>query len=454
MGANGRRKRKNRRLLPEICGIVSGPGAFARIHRHGPANFRISRPELLGCLSRHSRLELRALRRDRGSRQALRDPAGGSRFGGAPRTRRPGGQPGACSPDLQSLMSPADRISFRSKEPLKMRRILSTLLLAACIVSAQTKKIVYLNGDAATAQEFQAMSPNVKIVPVPADRIMSEIGDADALIGIPTPEMIKAGRNLKWVQVMSAGVENVLFRPGSEAIRNSNIILTNNKIVQGPEIADHAFAMLLFTSRQLNVFYKNKQEENWQPRPFRGIELRGKTAVIIGVGGIGTQIALRAYGFGMNVIGVDPEDKPFVPYVSRFVKPDQLDEVIPEADVVFISAPDTAKSHKMMGMREFDLMKQNSFFICVSRGGLYDMNGLVKALDSKKLMGAGVDVTDPEPLPKGHPLWKFDNVMITPHIAGRSDKDNARMIGTIKENIRRFGAGLPLINVVDKQKGY
>jgi D-2-hydroxyacid dehydrogenase (NADP+) len=298
------------------------------------------------------------------------------------------------------------------------------------------------------------MSPNVKIVTVPAANIMSEIGDADALIGVPTPAMINAGKNLKWVQVMSAGVENVLFRPGSETIRNSNIILTNNKIVQGPEIADHAFAMLLFTSRQLNVFYKNKQEENWQPRPFHGIELRGKTAVIIGVGGIGTQIALRAYGFGMNVIGVDPKDEPFVPYISRMVKPDQLDEVIPEADVVFISAPDTAKSHKMMGMKEFDLMKQNSFFICVSRGGLYDMNGLVKALDSRKLMGAGVDVTDPEPLPKGHPLWKFDNVMITPHVAGRSDKDNARMIGTIKENIRRFGAGLPLINVVDKQKGY
>lgn len=335
-----------------------------------------------------------------------------------------------------------------------MRRTVLFLLLAASVLPAQVKKIVYINGDPATTQEFQAMSPNVKIVSVPADKVISEVADADALIGTPTPAMINAGKSLKWVQVMSAGVENVLFRPGGEQVRNSNIILTNNKIVQGPEIADHAFAMLLFTSRQLNVFYKNKQEENWQPRPFRGIELRGKTAVIIGVGGIGTQIALRAYGFGMNVIGVDPEDKPFVPYVSRFVKPDQLDEVIPEADVVFISAPDTAKSHKMMGMHEFDLMKQNSFFICVSRGGLYDMNGLVKALDSKKLMGAGVDVTDPEPLPKGHPLWKFDNVMITPHIAGRSDKDNARMINTIKENIRRFGAGEPLINVVDKQKGY
>ena len=92
--------------------------------------------------------------------------------------------------------------------------------------------------------------------------------------------------------------------------------------------------------------------------------------------------------------------------------------------------------------------------IAVSRGGLYDLNALVKALDSKRLAGAGVDVTDPEPLPKGHALWKFDNAIITPHIAGRSDKDRARMVGTIKENIRRFAEGKPLLNVVDKQKGY
>ena len=108
----------------------------------------------------------------------------------------------------------------------------------------------------------------------------------------------------------------------------------------------------------------------------------------------------------------------------------------------------------MMGAREFALMKQNSYFIAVSRGGIYDMNGLVKALDEKRLAGAGVDVTDPEPLPKDHPLWRFDNVVITPHIAGRSDRDEERMTNTIKENVARFLAGKPLINVVDKQKGY
>jgi phosphoglycerate dehydrogenase-like enzyme len=242
--------------------------------------------------------------------------------------------------------------------------------------------------------------------------------------------------------------------PGAEAFRNSDVTLTNNKEVQGIEIADHAMALLLYTSRGLNVFAENKRSQTWQPRPYGGIELRGKTALIIGVGGIGTNIALRAWAFGMRVIGVDPEDKPMVAYIDRIVKPDQLDEVVPLADVVFISAPDTPRSHKMFGAKEFELMKQHSYFIAVSRGGIYDMPALVKALDSKKLAGAGVDVTDPEPLPKGHPLWQFDNVMITPHIAGRSDLDNGRMVGTIKDNIRRFADGLPMVNVVDKQKGY
>ena len=128
--------------------------------------------------------------------------------------------------------------------------------------------------------------------------------------------------------------------------------------------------------------------------------------------------------------------------------------MLPLADVVFISVPDTPKSRKMMGAHQFDLMKKNSYFIAVSRGAIYDMNGLVKAMDEKRLAGAGVDVTDPEPLPKEHPLWKFPNAIITPHIAGRSDQDAGRMVGTIKENLKRFVEGKPMINVVNKQKGY
>lgn len=336
-----------------------------------------------------------------------------------------------------------------------MRRLIFLALACSLALPAQQKKILVSDSDAQLVQELQSVTTQARIVPVNESNVMSQIVDADAFIGEITSTEVRAGKNLKWVGVMSAGVERVLFpRDGTSALRDSNITLTNNKIVQGPEIADHALAMLLMLSRNLYILYKNDQQQLWNPRSFHGIELNGKTAVVVGVGGIGTQIAVRANAFGMSVIGVDTEDKPFVPFLKKVVKPDQFDDVLPQADVVFISVPDTPKSHKMMGAHQFELMKRNSYFIAVSRGGIYEMNGLVKALDEKRLAGAGVDVTDPEPLPKGHALWKFENVIITPHIAGRSDQDSVRMIGTIKDNIRRFVEGKPLINVVDKQKGY
>ena len=347
--------------------------------------------------------------------------------------------------ELQNVMKPA-------KSGL---RLLLFLSLCSFALFAETRKILVETDSDEMVKDLQSASSQVRVVAVTKANAMAEIADADAFVGSITPAEVRAGKKLKWVQIMSAGAEGVLFKSGGNDLRDSQIVLTNNKIVQGIEIADHAFAMLLMLSRDLYTFYDNKQHELWQPpRPFPGIELNGRNAVIIGVGGIGMQIATRAWAFGMNVVGVDPEDKPFSPFLNKVVKPDQLDEVLPEADVVFVSAPHTPMSNKMVGAREFELMKKDAYFIAVSRGGLYDMGGLVKALDSKRLAGAGVDVTDPEPLPKGHPLWKFPNVVITPHVAGRSDKDRARMVGTIKDNIPRFVDGRPLVNVVDKQKGY
>ena len=334
-----------------------------------------------------------------------------------------------------------------------MKRSLLLLLACAALLPAQTKKILVV-GDAEVAKELQSVSDKVRVVTVTRATMANEIADADAVVGEVSPADVRAGKKLKWVQTMSAGVEKVLHISGGTDLRDSNIILTNNQIVQGPEIADHALAMLLALSRGIYKFVGDRTTETWQPRPYPGIELNGRNAVVIGCGGIGQQIALRSWAFGMNVVCVDPEDLPFSPFIKKVVKPDQLDEVVPDADVVFISAPHTEKSHKMMGPKQFELMKKDSYFIAVSRGGIYDMGGLVKALDSKRIAGAGVDVTDPEPLPQGHALWKFSNAIITPHIAGRSDKDRARMIGTIKENVKRFVDGRPMLNVVDKQKGY
>jgi phosphoglycerate dehydrogenase-like enzyme len=175
--------------------------------------------------------------------------------------------------------------------------------------------------------------------------LLGEAADADAILGAISPEILHAAHKLKWVQVYSAGVENYLF----PEFQSSDVVLTNCKILMGPEIADHAFALLLSLTRELNRIIPTRPNEEWQQGGFHPIELRGKTAVIVGVGGIGSQIAQRAHAFGMTVIGVDPKDMPLNPYVSRMVYPEQIDTVLPLADVVFISAPHTPKSEGMIG---------------------------------------------------------------------------------------------------------
>jgi phosphoglycerate dehydrogenase-like enzyme len=296
----------------------------------------------------------------------------------------------------------------------------------------------------------------VRIVPARGAGLAKEIVDADAMVGVQlTPELFKQARQLKWLHIASAGVEPHGGQVGLfPELIDSNVVVTNAKNVYGPQIADHAFAFLLALTRRLNVTLPRQQLEEWPPGRGGMFELDGKTGVIIGVGGIGSQIAQRAHGFGMKVIGVDIRDIPPSNTVQRVVPPDMLDSVLPEADVVFVSVPHTRKSEGMMGARQFELMKQGSYFIAMSRGKTYDLQALVKALDSKRLAGAGVDAIEPEPLPKGHPLWKFPNVVITPHTSGGSDNLQGRLDYLVKENIRRFGAGLPLLNVVDKKEGF
>lgn len=330
------------------------------------------------------------------------------------------------------------------------RRVLFTIVLFQTLLAAQQKKIVVTGMAVPWIPEMQAAAPNVTFVaPKPAETL-SQVSGADAILGTISPELFAAARQLKWVHIYSAGVEPYRF---PEFI-NSSVVLTNGKIIQGPEIADHAFSLLLALTRNIYRAIPNMKKEEFRKADYQPIELRGKTAVIIGVGGIGTQIAQRAHAFGMTVIGVDPKDIPLNENISRMVVPDRLDSVLPLADVVFISAPHTPQSEGMVGPRQFELMKKGVYFIAVSRGKLYNTEALVKALDERRLAGAGLDVTNPEPLPKGHALWKFENVIITPHIATLSDGVAARHHELILDNVVRFSKGEPLRNVVDKIKGY
>ncbi len=337
-------------------------------------------------------------------------------------------------------------------------RFLFCLLLLALNLAwtAPRPKIVVGGLTPQRLADLKASAPDATIVGVDsAEAAMKEIADADSLIGIVNRELVQAGKKLRWVQTSSAGVERYRF---PEMI-DSDIVLTNCKILQGPEIADHAMALLLALTRRLNHIIPEQHKQEWTRDQFtsdetKPIELTDRRALIIGLGGIGTQIAQRAHAFGMKVVAVDPKDIPMTYFVEAVYKPDRLHELLPQADVVFSSVPHTPESEGMLGDAEFRMMKKGAYFINVSRGKIYDNRALAKALDSRHLAGAGVDVTDPEPLPKGHPLWTVPNVIITPHMAGQSHKSWDRRMAVYKENVQRFIKGQPMLNVVDKQKGY
>jgi len=329
--------------------------------------------------------------------------------------------------------------------------IIAALTLAMTAVASFAQvKIVVTDARPAEIQQIREAAPGATIVVGEDATLAEQVADADAIIGTISPELFHAAKKLRWVQVHSAGVERYVF----PEFADSAVVLTNCKILQGPNIADHAISLLLALTRDLYLAIPDRVKEEWNRREYSPIELRGKTAVIIGVGGIGMQIAQRAHAFDMKVIGVDPKDVPLNYFVSRVVPPDRLEAELPEADVVFMAAPLTSQSQGMMGSREFGLMKKGSYFIAVSRGRTYDSDALLQALKTGRLAGAGLDVTNPEPLPKGHPLWKLENVIITPHIAGQSDGVEARRMALIVENVTRFVRGEPLLNVVDKKKGY
>ena len=305
--------------------------------------------------------------------------------------------------------------------------------------------------------ELERSLPNLELVAAKSDQILDVIGDCDAIIGLGhggdrSRQIIQAGKKLQWVHSTSAGVENTVWIP---ELKDSDIILTNAKIFQGPEIADHAFGLLLTLTRNLKQFNR-QMDEGWgritPDLPI--IELRRKTMLIVGLGGIGTQIAQRASAFDMRVLAVDPKDIPLMHIVERVVRPDQLHEVLPQADIVVSSVPHTAASEGMFGKKEFALMKDGVYFVNVSRGKVVQTEVLVEALRSGKVRAAGLDVTNPEPLPKNHPLWKMNNVIITPHIATISVQSRTRLLELIRSNIERFVTGRPMLNVVNKAVGF
>jgi cyclase len=300
--------------------------------------------------------------------------------------------------------------------------------------------------------ELKRVAPDVEFISAktPADAA-KVAGDADAVIGFCTPEIVKAAKNLRWVQVGSAGMENYAF----PEIAKSKVVLTNTQRLYGPNVADQAFALLLALTRGLReVTPAQVNEAAWLKPKSQPQELNGKTMLVVGLGGIGTQIARRADAFGMQVMALDPKEMEKPSFVFSLDKPEKLMEALPKADVVVLACPLTAETKGLFGGQQFRAMKPSAYFVNIARGGIVQTTALQEALEKKQIAGAGLDVTDPEPLPDRHPLWKLSNCVISPHMGGQSPEAMDRQWRLWRENVRRFAAGEPLLCVVDKERGY
>lgn len=301
--------------------------------------------------------------------------------------------------------------------------------------------------------ELKAVAPEAELVACRGQgEALAEVEDADASYGFLTPELVRKGRRLRWAQQPSAGVEHIVF---TSEMRDSPAILTNMQRAYAPEIADQAIGYLLAFTRRLDRFVLSNQKPTWPARsPVEELEeLGGKTLLVVGLGGIGTEVARRAFGFGMTVLATDPKVHERPLYVAELHRPGAIAGLYPRADVVVSAAPLTPETRRMFNAHSFGAMKTGALFINVSRGGLCDTAALVAALDSGRIAAAGLDVTDPEPLTDGHALWSR-RVIITPHSAGQSPGGERRRHLVFKENLRRFVSGEALLNVVDKKVGY
>jgi phosphoglycerate dehydrogenase-like enzyme len=304
----------------------------------------------------------------------------------------------------------------------------------------------------AEIEKFKNAGKNIDLVMASdAADMVAKIPEAEVVLGRVSKEAILAAKKLKWVHTWEAGLD-VLPRE----LMAHPCVLTNMQRIFAPVIAESFFGLLFSLTRGLAMSsIPNFREHLWKRDDTPLEDVLGKTLGIVGMGGIGTEVARRAtYGFGMKVIAVDAKPMPRPDYVAELREAEWVHEMVPQVDVLLNAAPLTDITRKMFNEALFRKLKPTAYFISVSRGGLVDQEALVKALQGKWFRGAGLDVTSPEPLPADHALWQCPNLVITPHNSGLAPIRQIRLIGIVAENLRRYSLGLPLANVVDKVRGY
>jgi len=324
------------------------------------------------------------------------------------------------------------------------------------------KKIVLIGGDPGTRRardDFAKIAPGAEVVAVPdVESAIKAMPNTDIIVGLTInpgvcdKEITQAGKQLRYVMSMSAGVERCTANP---EIEQRGILLTNLRAIDSATIGEHAIALTLALARSFDKFVVDTRQGQWRRENGERMQtLVGKTMLVVGLGGIGTEVASRAHGLGMKVTATRNSGRTGPDYVSYVGLPSELLALAKDADVIVNTAPLTTETTGLFDAKFFAALKPTAYFVNVARGGSVVTADLQKALEERRLAGAGLDVVEPEPLPANHPLWKAPNLIITPHISSRADVQGEGRWLLARENLRRYVAGGKMLSEVDLKKEY
>lgn len=297
----------------------------------------------------------------------------------------------------------------------------------------------------------KAAGKKVEVVEVSdAALALKHASDADIIAGFPaTIPPLADAKNLKWLHSFSAGVDRVL-RP---EVLASPILVSNSSGIHATPIAEHVIGFMLLFTRRFYQTFKNQQNHVWN-KDDTVAELRGKTVLIVGMGAIGTEIARLVHAFGASALALARTRKTKPAFVKELKTAAALPTLLPKADFVVVALPHTKDTHHYFGMREFRRMKQTAVIINIGRGSLINERELIEALRKKIIKGAALDVTETEPLSEESPLWEMEDVVITPHHSGLSERYMDRAVDLLLKNLRAFLRGETLPTLIDKKLGY
>jgi phosphoglycerate dehydrogenase-like enzyme len=294
--------------------------------------------------------------------------------------------------------------------------------------------------------------------------------ETEILFSSLSPESLAGLPRLRWMQTRGAGVNALAGSP----VWSGDVLITSASGLHAIPIGEYVLGMMVALARDFLGFLEHQRRACWPMKPkihvdqFPGRELRGATVLILGYGSIGREVARLCHTLGLRIIAIkrDPSDRVDRGYIipgtgdpagtipEQVLAPDRIDEVLPEAEYVVVAAAATRDTHHLIGEAQLRRMRPDAFLINVARGEVVDEAALIRALRERWIAGAGLDVFEHEPLSADSPLWSLDNVILSPHVAGITPRYDDHVVEIFAENLRRYLAGKPLLNVVDRARGY